>query len=133
MKIHHIETILYVRDQEQSRAFYENLFDRKADLDVPGMTEFNLSDHFKLGLMPSSGTAKILKDRLPHPNLGHGIPRCELYLLVDDPDRLWNHALACQAIPISEVQDRNWGDRAGYVADPDGHVLAFAKRIQHSP
>ena len=126
MNIDHIETILYVRDQEQSKAFYEKLFDRKADLHVPGMTEFKLSSHFKLGLMPVNGIAKILGERLPHPELGHGIPRCELYLLVDGPEGIWNHALSCDAVPISKVAERNWGDRAGYVADPDGHVLAFA-------
>ncbi|MCC6385407.1 MAG: lactoylglutathione lyase, partial [Bacteroidia bacterium] len=39
-----IETILYVNDQEISCEFYQKLFRVKADLNVPGMTEFNLSD-----------------------------------------------------------------------------------------
>jgi len=25
------------------------------------------------------------------------------------------------------VESRDWGDRAGYCLDPDGHVLAFAE------
>jgi len=28
---------------------------------------------------------------------------------------------------ISELKDRDWGDRVGYISDPDGHVLAFAE------
>lgn len=35
-------TILYVRDQQQSTAFYERLLRRQADLKVPGMTEFKI-------------------------------------------------------------------------------------------
>jgi uncharacterized glyoxalase superfamily protein PhnB len=31
---------------------------------------------------------------------------------------------------ITEPEDRDWGDRVCYFADPDGHILAFAKRIQ---
>jgi uncharacterized glyoxalase superfamily protein PhnB len=30
---------------------------------------------------------------------------------------------------VSEIQHRDWGDRAGYLADPDGHIIAFADKI----
>jgi predicted enzyme related to lactoylglutathione lyase len=53
-----IETILYVKDQPSSTAFYQNIFRKTADLNVPGMTEFILAENCKLGLMPNDGEEK---------------------------------------------------------------------------
>ena len=74
--------ILYVANQEDSKCFYEQLLNINPSLHVPGMTEFQLSESTKLGLMPENGIAKILENATPHPNTGNGIPRCELYLKV---------------------------------------------------
>lgn len=130
--IHHVQTILYVSDQERSCLFYQKIFRRKADLHVPGMTEFNLADNCKIGLMPNMGIAKILGNHTKHPNKGAGIPRCELYLHVDDIDLEFDNAVNCGATLISPILERDWGDRACYFSDPDGHIIAFAEKIAHS-
>ena len=54
-----IEFILYVLDQEKSTIFYEQLLQMGPSLNVPGMTEFELTDFVTLGLMPENGIAKI--------------------------------------------------------------------------
>ncbi len=77
--------------------------------------------------MPENGIAKILSDKTPHPSTGNGIPRCELYLKVSNPDESYRLAVSYGVKEISMVQYRNWGDNAGYVADPDGHIIVFAK------
>ena len=119
------EFILYVQDQQRSRDLYRVLLDREPVLDVPGMTEFDLGG-CKLGLMPASGIARIITPALPHPDAGHGVPRCELYLRVDDLDAAIARARQAGLIVISSVADRDWGDRVAYFADPDGHVIALA-------
>lgn len=124
-----IETILYVNDQEQSCLFYQKLFRKEADLNVPGMVEFNLAPNCKLGLMPNHGIARILDGKTPHPASGTGIPRCELYFYVEDLPLEFDNALQNGAQLISAISDRNWGDRVCYFADPDGHVIAFAEKI----
>ena len=123
------QTILFVDNQERSSLFYEKIFRQASDLNVPGMTEFNLSDHCKLGLMPNNGIARILANQIPHPQDGNGIPRCELYLYVEDIQLEFENAINFGARLISPIFERNWGDRACYFADPDGHVIAFAERI----
>jgi uncharacterized glyoxalase superfamily protein PhnB len=65
---------------------------------------------------------------MPDPNLGNGIPRCEVYLHVDDLQSLFEKATKLGAKCISEIEDRDWGDTVCYFADPDGHVLAFAQK-----
>ncbi|MFN8309359.1 MAG: VOC family protein [Chitinophagales bacterium] len=122
------ETILYVNDQEKSASFYEKIFRRSPSLHVPGMTEFQIAANIKLGLMPSSGIVKILDGKIEHPDKAGSVARCELYLYVADVDLEFQNAIAAGARILSEVQPRNWGDKACYFADPDGHIIAFAQR-----
>ncbi len=123
------EIILYVRDQETSRTFYEKLLQREADVHVPGMTEFFLSNECRLGLMPNKGIAGILGDRTPHPDQGIGIPRCEVYLYVEHIEVEYENALKSGAKLISPISDRDWGDRACYFSDPDGHIIAYGEKM----
>jgi uncharacterized glyoxalase superfamily protein PhnB len=122
------ETILYVSNQEASSKFYRKIFRHAPDLNVPGMTEFIISDNCKIGLMPNDGIAKILSDKTPHPGTGNGIPRCELYFYVDDVQAEYDNAIKCGAKLISAIADRDWGDRVCYFSDPDGHTIAFAEK-----
>jgi uncharacterized protein len=108
MKAHFI---LYVNDQSRSSAFYRSVLDQEPALDVDGMTEFIINDGAVLGLMPETG-----------------IPRAEIYLLVEDPGSYYDRAVAEGAISLSPLSLRNWGDQVAYCEDPDGHILAFAKR-----
>ena len=124
-----IQFILYVSNQQASKIFYSHILNLEPILDVPGMTEFQLSENCKLGLMPESGIANILGDKTPHPSSGNGIPRCELYLSVSKIESYFSRAIASGAFVISEVAPRNWGDNVGYISDPDGHVIAFAEKI----
>ena len=123
-----IEFIVYVADQEKSKDFYSKTLGIEASLHVPGMTEFLLSNQVKLGLMPENGINKILAGKTPHPKDGNGIPRCELYLKVDLITNYRERALAVGAKLISESAPRDWRDTVVYLADPDGHIIAFAQK-----
>lgn len=124
------EFILFVQDQGRSRDFYEVVLGLTASLDVPGMTEFDLGNGCKLGLMPEAGIARIITPELPHPSTGAGIPRAELYLLVESASSYCERALAAGAKLVSPLTPRNWGHTVGYFSDPDGHVLAFAEATE---
>ncbi len=125
MKRCHI--ILYVADQATATAFYTKVLAREPDLNVPGMTEFRLSADVVVGLMPSDGIKRLLGDRLPDPAQAAGIPRAEIYLVGDDAAAYHSRAIAAGAKELSPLAMRDWGDRAAYSLDPDGHVLAFAE------
>ncbi|PIE01028.1 MAG: lactoylglutathione lyase [Acidobacteria bacterium] len=123
-----VEFILYVRDQNKSRAFYERLLNIKPFLDVLGMTEFKLAENIKLGLMPENGISKIILDKIPHPNTGSGIPRCELYLKVNNPLEYIARAFEFGGMEISKLQEWDRGDKVGCISDLDGHIIAFAEK-----
>ena len=122
-----IEFILYVSNQEKSKSFYEKLLQIKPILDLPGMTEFELRDFVKLGLMPENGIAKIIGSKAPHPNRGTGIPRCELYLKVNGAKDYMTRGRELGGKEIDEIKIRDWGDKVGYISDLDGHIIAFAE------
>jgi len=124
MKAH---TILYVRDQQRATDFYTNVLGASPQLNVPGMTEFHLSETHVLGLMPEAGIKRLLGDRLPDPSAANGVPRAEIYLLVENPEHHHALALANGAKELSPCKMRDWGHLAAYSLDPDGHVLVFAK------
>ncbi len=123
----HVEIILYVADRARSRDFYKSILGYDPVVDVPGMTEFQLNEFCKLGLMPEKGIAKILKNKTQPPASGNGIPRCELYLMVDDPAQSMKFALKNGAIGVSNAKVHVWRHKVAYVQDPDGHIVAFAK------
>ena len=131
MTISNIEVILYVADQQKSTDFYTTILQREPEINVPGMTEFRLSQNLKLGLMPEKGIATILGNKTPHPNEGNGIPRCEIYLVSDNVTEMFETAIKAGAKEVSPIAPRDWGDSVGYVADLDGHILAFAKREEY--
>ena len=123
-----LEFILYVSNQEKSRNFYQILLQQKPSLDVSGMTEFTLNDFVKIGLMPNDAITKVITPKLPHPTSGIGIPRCELYLQVDNIESIFEEAKQAGAIEISPITLRDWGDYVGYISDFDGHVIALATK-----
>ena len=120
--------IIYVADPLLSKHFYTSVFNNDPVLDVPGMIEFQLSDQCKLGIMPEKGIAKILKDKTPHPSKGNGIPRCEIYLFVENIQSYIDRTVKAGGKLISPLSNRDWGDNVCYFSDPDGHILALAEK-----
>ena len=119
--------ILYVEDQTKSTQFYSAVLACVPILHVPGMTEFSLFDGSILGLMPVSGIKRLLGNVLPDPAEASGIPRSELYLVVENASAFHERALDHGATELSPLEERDWGHRVAYSLDPDGHVLAFAE------
>jgi len=122
-----IQFILYLANQQKSRDFYADLLQLTPVLDVPGMTEFQLKPGVKLGLMPEQGIGEMLAKVMPHPGKAGGVPRCELYLKVNNAALYMQRAVKNKAVLVSNLQQRDWGDVVGYVADLDGHIVAFAE------
>jgi predicted enzyme related to lactoylglutathione lyase len=121
--------ILYVDDQRTSRDFYSAVLEKAPRLDAPGMTEFELGDGAILGLMPKAGIVRLLRESIADAMVPDGQLRAELYLMVDDPTAYHGRALRAGAQNLSDLSPRDWGHRAAYCLDPDGHVLAFASEL----
>ena len=55
-----------------------------------------------------------------------------IFLYVDDVDRVVERAIALGAKLLYPVQDQFWGDRMGWVMDPQGHLWTIASRIEET-
>ena len=53
-----------------------------------------------------------------------------LYVYVDNVDEHFRKSKAAGANIVIELDDRPWGDRSYQVADVEGHLWAFAQRIE---
>lgn len=120
--------IFYVKDQQKARDLYAGLFLLEPSLDVPGMTEFIIGDKIKLGLMPSKNVHRIFETPVKHPDEAEGIPKCELYLVVENPEEYFQRGIELGFTVLSEIKKRNWEHSAGYLMDKDGNVIVFAKQ-----
>jgi catechol 2,3-dioxygenase-like lactoylglutathione lyase family enzyme len=120
--MHAAQFILYVADQVRARDFYRHVLAAEPVLDVPGMTEFDLGGA-TLGLMPCADMEALLHGQI---RVGAG-QRCELYLRRGDAAAALARAVDVGGRLLDGLRDRSWGERAGYLLDPDGHVLALAE------
>ena len=124
-----IEIIFYVADQRMSKQFYQFVLNAKPILDVPGMTEFLLSKDCKLGLMPETGIAKILGDKVPHPSTGNGIPRYELYLYTTGTADYYQRLVIAGAKEIS-LSKKGLGEIVPVISVIEtAYVIAVAEKI----
>jgi predicted enzyme related to lactoylglutathione lyase len=96
------------------------------------MTEFALAPNVSLGIMPETGIMRLLENKIPNPTQANGIPRCEIYLYVDNPDEFLEKLVKAGGKKISLGILRNWSDFVSYGLDPDGNVLAFAKKVKEN-
>jgi predicted enzyme related to lactoylglutathione lyase len=121
--------IIYVDDLDKTKMFYQFLFGEEPIVDEPGMCEFKLPDGSTLGIMPTSSLAKLFGDRFVEQRDRKSIPNIELYFLVDDAKHYHSRVLQLGATEIREFASTDWGDKAAYSINHDGHILAFAEKI----
>jgi catechol 2,3-dioxygenase-like lactoylglutathione lyase family enzyme len=115
--------ILFVADQQRSKAFFQAVLGQPPLLDLPGMTQFALGPGCLLGLMPLATAARLFDRQLESVP---SFPRNECYLERADAQACLQRARDAGACCLSPFQARNWGHWAGYILDPDGHLIAFA-------
>ncbi len=127
MNVERVHFILYVDDPVRAKAFYSAVLGAEPTLDVPGMTEFTLPGGAILGLMPGDGIRRLLEGRVVPGGAG-APPRAELYLLMDRAADAHQRALQAGARVLSAMTPRDWGHDVAYCLDPEGHVLALARR-----
>lgn len=122
-------TILYVENQQASMEFYSKLLNIYPTLNVPGMTEFSLSENTILGLMPAKGIKKLLGDKINVPQKIEKQPYAELYLIVENIHEYISRAEKMKVVLLDRLAERNWGHRVIYYEDLDGYIIAFAEII----
>jgi catechol 2,3-dioxygenase-like lactoylglutathione lyase family enzyme len=99
---------------DRSRAFYEKVLGLEADDTVPSRLYFHCGDVIVALIdwqVEGRGTFQATPD--------------DLYFATDELDATLDRAQAAQAIVVSAIETRPWGERSFYCLDPDGNRLCF--------
>jgi catechol 2,3-dioxygenase-like lactoylglutathione lyase family enzyme len=119
---------LVVADLAASRRFYVDGLGWEPVLEVPGeVLMFRVADRVVLSLWDEAAAAAEIG-----PVTRGGTPPVTLAHNVADPaqvDAVLDDARRAGAPHVSTAQDRSWGGRSGYFADPDG----FRWEVAHNP
>lgn len=124
-----ITPYLIVDGATQAIEFYRRVFGATVALQLP-LPDGGIA-HCELDI---KGARFMLADACPDehfkgPSATSGSP-VSLMLYVDDVDAVFSDALANGAKEIRPVHDQFYGDRAGTLEDPFGHIWTVATHIE---
>lgn len=124
-----MHVVLAVSDVDRAYRFYRDAFGWTSHLEWPGSyVELELPNDDWLGLYRRDGYESTAGGTLAPPPNGH-VTGTELYVMVDDLARAIEQVKAAGGRPLSRRAPREWGHEAAYFADPDGNVVALARRL----
>lgn len=118
--------ILAVGDLERAVGFYRAAFGWPAAVETPAYVELRLPGGLRLGLYRREAFGRNVGSA-PHEPPPGALAATELYLFPPDLESSLEGAVRAGARLLSPIARRDWGDDVGYVADPDGNVIAFAR------
>ena len=116
--------VLYAKDVEAVAAFYRRLgFEEHFRLAQPDGTPGFVGlrrDQAELGVTTEE-SPRALAGVEPGPG-----PRHELFVYVEDVDATAAELREAGATVVREPADMPWGERVGFVADPEGNLVSLA-------
>ena len=114
--------IHYVKSLERSVAFYRDVIGLRVRIEGDGYVEFDMEN-----------TKFSLFDRSKLPGLigrEGGVPPCgEIGFLTDDVDGEAERLRGLGVEILTGPVDRPWHERTLHIADPDGNIVEFARKL----
>jgi PhnB protein len=124
-----VSPYLFVRDGGKALEFYAKIFGAKERMRMPGPGGKVMHSEFEFG-----DSVMMLADEIPQ--MGHLSPESLggtpviIGLYVENVDEVYARAVAAGAKPMRPVENQFYGDRAGSLTDPFGHVWHLASHIE---
>jgi catechol 2,3-dioxygenase-like lactoylglutathione lyase family enzyme len=124
MKARFQSSILFVRDIQASRRFYEHLLGQEVFQDYGPFVGF--TGGLDLWQFNCNGQPVQRTGNGSTPKATNGKSR-ELYFESDEPEALWARLTRAGVQVAQPVQEQPWGQRVFRVYDPDGHIVEIAE------
>lgn len=126
-----LEPFLNVSNGPEAIAFYKAAFGASVLFLIPPETGSTIAQ------LEISGASFWLADESPErqnpsPAMLQG-STVRLIITVDDPDTLFNQAVAAGAAVIWPIEDQDYGWRIGRICDPFGHHWEIGKPLHPQP
>lgn len=125
---HSVTPTLTIKGVSNAIEFYKKAFSAEELIRFPGFDGKTII-HAQIKI----GDSRImLNDEIPQVNSlsppSVGGPSSSIYLYVKDSDSVFNKAVSAGAKILMPIGDTFWGDRAGMLEDPYGHIWTVASR-----
>ncbi|KAL3750684.1 uncharacterized protein Mb0911c [Eucalyptus grandis] len=124
--------VVYVKDVAKSVAFYAKAF---------GYTVRRIDESHRWGELESGQTTIAftplhqretddLTGVVQNPKSGRDRPPVEVCFAYRDVDAAYKRAVESGAEPVSKPEEKEWGQKVGYVRDIDGIVIRMGSYVQ---
>jgi lactoylglutathione lyase len=116
--------VLYVDDIEVSSAFYEGVFGLERTVDWEGYREYDTGPT-KFGLLDRVQA----RTHVPAADGGSRASQISFTVALETVDQTYLAAVAAGGVGMVEPDDKPWGQRVGFVADPDDHLIEIGSPL----
>ncbi|MCL7024171.1 hypothetical protein MKW94_015746 [Papaver nudicaule] len=116
-------TVVYVKDVAKSVSFYANAF---------GYNVRRLDESHRWGELESGQTTIAFTPKHQHETddiTGEAVEVCFAY---EDVDAAYKRAVENGAMPVHEPEEKEWGQKVGYVRDIDGIVVRIGSHVRNN-
>ena len=126
---HSVTPYLIVKDAASALEFYKKAFNAEETMRMPGPDGSVGHAEIKIGNSPvmMADEAPEMGFRGPQTLGGSSV---SLMIYVENVDELYKQALAAGAKELRPVENQFYGDRAGTLEDPYGHVWTIATHVE---
>jgi catechol 2,3-dioxygenase-like lactoylglutathione lyase family enzyme len=123
-----VQVILAVDDVDRSVDFYERAFGwpRNRKIEYSNYVELLEPGGGCLGLFERGAFERTARAKTAR---AERQTATELYVRVDDLEPVMERLEALGARALAPPTAKEWGEEAAYYADPDGNVVAVARRL----
>jgi flavin reductase (DIM6/NTAB) family NADH-FMN oxidoreductase RutF/predicted enzyme related to lactoylglutathione lyase len=127
----HDVTILASDDVRSLAGFYMRAFDWPVEIESREYVQFAVPGGRAIAVCSFDAFEDYTGSRVPH-KTDENLTGIQLYLRTDDPRGAIARVVEAGGRPLSGLRRRKWGDEAAYFADPDGNVVALARRLRQN-
>jgi predicted enzyme related to lactoylglutathione lyase len=118
-------TVIFVKDMQASRRFYEDLLEQKPKLDMDGYVGYESS----LYLWGEAYAYQAIF-QLPSETITRGPARFEIFLDSDELEYHWQRLNAAGVKVIHPIMEMPWGQQVLRVYDPDGNIVEVGEPLE---
>jgi catechol 2,3-dioxygenase-like lactoylglutathione lyase family enzyme len=123
MTIQFQSSVLFVRDIQASRRFYEELLGQEVEMD------FGANVGYKGGfaIWHVDSAFEMIFERPADADARLGNDNFEIYFESPDLDIVWTRLSSQEVEAVHPLREQPWGQRVIRIFDPDGHVVEIGE------
>ena len=116
-------SVIFVKDVEASRRFYEDLLGQKVKEDFGRYVGYEGG----FGIWEADFAHQLIYDKPPEESAPLGRRNLELYFETGDIEETWSRFSEADIKLVHPMIEQPWGQRVFRLYDPDGHIVEIGE------